>query len=100
MYGTGTVYTCNTKDFTHIARWYKNIEILIHTVLLPEFGESQTQFSPFPSTLAGHETSTIIPQKNSNSYIFHILKGLHFWSILAKDKGGKTIGTNRESPCK
>ena len=46
-----------------------------------------------------HETSLIIPQKNSATFIFHILKGFHDQFILAEDKGGKTIGTNRDSPC-
>ena len=49
---------------------------------------------------SGHETSLIIPQKNSTSFIFNILEGFHDQSILAKDKGGKTIITNRESPCR
>ena len=48
---------------------------------------------------SGHETSLIIPQKNSTSFLFHILKGFYDQSILAEDKGGKTIGTNRDSPC-
>ena len=47
----------------------------------------------------GHETSLNIPQKIFNNYIFHILKGFHDQSILAEDKGGKTISMNRESPC-
>ena len=43
----------------------------------------------------GHVASTIIPQNSSDSFIFHILKGFHDWSILANDKEGKTIDTNR-----
>ena len=76
-------------------------KIKIYTVNLQKLSELETMFCPFSSVLqsSGHETSLIIPQKNSDSFIFHILKGFHDQSILAKDKGGKTIGTNRESPC-
>ena len=48
---------------------------------------------------SGHETSLNILQKNSDSFIFHILKGFLDQFILAEDRGGKTIGTNRDSPC-
>ena len=76
-------------------------KILIHTVFSPKFSESKLNFFLSPPVLqsSGHETSLIIPQKNSTSFIFHILKGFQDKSILAKDKGGKTIGTNRDSPC-
>ena len=46
-----------------------------------------------------HIQSTIIPQKYSTSFIFHLLKGFHGRSILAKDKGYKTKHTNKDSPC-
>ena len=43
-------------------------------------------------------TSTITPQKNSDSFSSHIPQGFCGWSTLAKNKGYKTIGTNRDSP--
>ena len=77
-------------------------KIKIYTVNLQKLSELETMFCPFSSVLqsSGHETSLIIPQKNSDSFIFHILKGFHDQSILAKDKGGKTIITNCDSPCR
>ena len=73
-------------------------KIKIYTVNLQKLSELETMFCPFSSVLqsSGHETSLIIPQKNSDSFIFHILKGFHDQSILAKDKGGKTIATSYE----
>ena len=75
-------------------------KILIHTVFSPKFSESDLNFCLSLPVLqsSGHETSLIIPQKKSTSFIFNILEGFHDQSILAKDKGGKTIGTNRDSP--
>ena len=77
-------------------------KVLIHTVFSSKFGESKLIFFLSPPVLqsSGHEISLIIPQKNSTSFIFHILEGFHDQSILPKDKGGKTIYTNRESPCR
>ena len=62
---------------------------LIHTVLFPKFGESEINFCISPPVLQSsvHVKSTIIPQKKSTSFIFHLLKGFHDRSILAKDKG-------------
>ena len=61
----------------------------IHQILEKLQCESEFQFYLFPPVLNSsvHEQSTIIPQKKSNSFIFHILKGFHDRSILAKDKG-------------
>ena len=71
----------------------------------PNFGKStvliRTLVLSFPPVLksSGHVQSTIIPQNNSASFIFHILKGVHDWSMLAKDKWGKTSYTNCGTPC-
>ena len=76
-------------------------KVLINTVLFPKFGESVINFFFSPPGLksSGHVQSTIIPQKNSTLFIFHILKGFHDWSMLAIDKGGKTSYTNCGIPC-
>ena len=41
----------------------------------------------------------MVPQKNSKSSFYHILKGFHDRSILAKNNRGKTILTNFGTPC-
>ena len=76
-------------------------EIVIHNVPFPNFDESETQISPISSSLklSDNVQSTIVHQKNSASSLFHILKEFHDRSTVALDKGGKTIITNRESPC-
>ena len=53
----------------------------------------------FCSHLAMYQELSYL-KKNSNSFIFDILKWFHDGTILAKDKEGQTIGTNRESPCR
>ena len=75
-------------------------EFLIHTVNLPKFSESETLFFLFPSCPA-----VILPwnkhyhtSKNSNSFIYHILKGFYDRSILAKVKGGKLITLAMNNP--
>ena len=60
-------------------------EFLIQTVNLSKFSELESSCD---------ETSTIIPQKNSNSFIFHILKGFYDQSILAKVKGVIPLAMN------
>ena len=78
-------------------------KIWIHTVIFPKFGESEINFFLFPLVLQSsvHVQSTIIPQKKSNSFIFHILKGFHDRSILAKDKGvsKNTLAVNNPVVC-
>ena len=78
-------------------------KIKIYTVNLQKLSELETMFCPFSSVLqsSGHETSLIIPQKNSDSFIFHILKGFHDRSILAKDKGVSkvTLAVNNPVGC-
>ena len=46
-----------------------------------------------------HVPITFVPQKNSKSSLYHILKGFYDLFILAKNKRGKTNITNRRTPC-
>ena len=73
---------------------------LIHYILGDLQCESEIQFCLSPPVLQSscQETSTIIPEKNSNSFIFHILKGFYDWSILSKVKGVKLLPLAMNNP--
>ena len=55
--------------------------------------------SPSSSAVIWPCTKHYHTSKNSNSFIFHILKGFHDRFTLTKVKGGKIKYTNRDSPC-
>ena len=41
----------------------------------------------------------MVPEINSENSLYHIHKGFYDWSILSKNKRGKTIVMNRGTPC-